>query len=108
MRYSDPRKYENLSRYRVYRQILSDDTYLESFNQKEIEKSDGDVYHIVTKQEENRLDMISNNYYGTPEYWWILAIANNFIDPFVLTSGTSVRIPPLDVLFTWNGVLHLP
>ena len=108
MRYSDPRRYEVLSRYSIYRQIISDETYLETFNQNTIEKSDSDKFHIVTKREENRLDIISNDFYGTPNYWWILAIANELIDPFIVNVGDSIRIPPIESLFKLNGVLYKP
>ena len=108
MRYSEPRKYDYISRYSVYRQILADDTYLESYNQKYISSSERDQFHVVARNEENRLDIISNNYYGTPTYWWIIALANEFIDPFVLNVGTSVRIPPLESIFELNGVLSKP
>lgn len=108
MRYSDPRKYNYISRYSIYRQILDTDTYLESYNQKYISQSDRDQFHVVTNKEENRLDIISNNYYGTPTYWWVIALANELIDPFIVNVGTSVRIPPIDSIFELNGVLYKP
>jgi len=30
----------------------------------------------------HRPDLISNVFYGTPAYWWLLMLANNVSDPF--------------------------
>ena len=41
-----------------------------------------------------RLDIISNNYYGTPKYWWVLALANNMgKGTMFVTPGYQLRIP---------------
>ena len=40
------------------------------------------------------LDLLSNQYYGSPAYWWIIANANNIHDgKLVLKDGTILRIP---------------
>ena len=31
---------------------------------------------------ENRPDLISNVFYGTPKHWWLLMMVNNITDPF--------------------------
>ena len=90
------------SRYQVLRVISETDsnnktssTYLETYNQVEIPETSEDQYHVVTESEVNRLDLISNKFYGTPNNWWMIAIANNFIDPFVVNEGAMIRIPSL-------------
>ena len=50
--------------------------------------------HVVTRQEIDRLDMISYKYYQTPELWWLIAEVN-FIDPFELYEGQELIIPVL-------------
>lgn len=84
------------SRYQVLRVIDEDrDRYLETQNQKFIPTSSEDSYHVVSPTEVGRLDIISNNYYGTPLYWWAIAMANEFIDPFGVPEGVMIRIPSL-------------
>jgi hypothetical protein len=100
MRYAAPRKYGYPSRYGIYRQIVDDkDTYTETVNKTIIAEKDSDIYHEVQMHEENRLDIISNKYYKTPDMWWVIAQANDMVDPFVLKSGTILRIPDFRSLY---------
>ncbi len=55
--------------------------------------SEFDSYFEITIIDVFRLDLISYHYYSTPEYWWIIALANNILDPFNLVPGTILRIP---------------
>ena len=48
--------------------------------------------------------MISANFYGTPRYWWVIALANYIIDPFEVPVGLQLRIPPLISLYNKGGV----
>ena len=42
----------------------------------------------------DRLDMLSNRFYGHVNYWWILAQANGLVNgQFGLKPGTHLRIP---------------
>lgn len=53
-----------------------------------------DVYHIVSRDEVGRLDIISNAYYNTPHLWWAIADANginNFLDD--MDAGDELGIP---------------
>ena len=78
--------------------------YLESSNNINI-VHDGSVYHTVEASEENRLDIISNIYYGTPSLYWAIAMANNIIDPMIVVKGTVLRIPSYESLFVTGGPL---
>jgi len=55
-------------------------------------KHPSDLY--IKAVQGQRLDILSNQYYGTPKYWWVLALANNmgkgtlFVKP-----GYQLRIP---------------
>jgi len=41
-----------------------------------------------------RLDIISNEYYGTPKYWWVIALANKMgKGTLYVTPGYQLRIP---------------
>lgn len=40
-----------------------------------------------------RLDTLAYQYYGDPDYWWVIALANRIMDPFTLPVGQQLRIP---------------
>lgn len=100
--------YKNASRYKNLRTIQNEadgKIFHESWFQKVIDHSPEDTYHTVTINEKNRLDIIANYYYGTPRYWWVVAIANYILDPFDVEVGSVLRIPPLIALYNKGGVL---
>ena len=106
--YLKPRQYVNNSRYTKIRRLQDKETgkiYNENWIAQTIDKSSEDQFYVVTMNEEDRLDIISTSFYGTPKYWWVIAIANNIIDPFTLEIGTNLRIPPIISLYNQGGVL---
>ena len=106
--YLKPRQYVNNSRYTKIRRLQDEETgkiYNENWIAQTIDKSSEDQFYVVTMSEEDRLDIISTSFYGTPKYWWVIAIANNIIDPFTLEIGTNLRIPPIISLYNKGGVL---
>lgn len=93
--YQENREYSSgNSRYQNLK-VISDgsNSYLETQNQKYIKDGDLDSYHIVTEREVNRLDIIANDYYGDPSFYWVIALANNMIDPFTISRDQVLRIP---------------
>jgi nucleoid-associated protein YgaU len=59
-----------------------------------IEKSDSDTFITIQSKDNGRLDYLAYLYYGTPELWWVIAIANDIFDPaYGLRPGTVIRIP---------------
>ena len=45
---------------------------------------------------EHRPDLISNVFYGTPAYWWLIMLVNNINDPFEqLNAGDRILIPTI-------------
>ena len=108
MKYTKPRRYVKVSRYGVYRLIMTDDAevYMETVNSTPVEETGNDIYHEVLMEEENRLDIISNKYYGSPEYYWIIAMGNNLIDPLFIKPGTILRIPSFASTTRWGGPLY--
>tara|TARA_Y100000356_G_C11118262_1_gene213354 strand:- start:107 stop:391 length:285 start_codon:yes stop_codon:yes gene_type:complete len=57
---------------------------------REIPLRENDIY--VLSQFGDRFDSLSNQFYGTPHYWWYIAKANdmNFNN---IPEGTQIRIP---------------
>ncbi|MCS7316902.1 MAG: baseplate wedge protein 53 [Candidatus Dojkabacteria bacterium] len=43
---------------------------------------DKDVYIYYVVQPEDNIYSISTKFYGTPELWWVILIANDILDPF--------------------------
>lgn len=94
-----------LNRYALTRII--DDEYYETSNIVDIPLSTDDVYHTFSNSDYLRLDWVSNNYYSTPKYWWIIAMANNIIDPFAdVYDGLIVRIPSINTIKNIFGGLY--
>lgn len=105
--YYKPRQYTNNSRYQRVRTLQDDkgNIYHENWIKRKIDKTTRDSLHVVTMVDENRLDMISVSYYGTPRYWWVIALANDIIDPFEVAIGTELRIPLIESLYNKGGIL---
>lgn len=53
--------------------------------------SDNDKVHYIS--EGDRLDTIAYKYYGKSDLWYIIADANEIINPFELEIGTQLIIP---------------
>jgi len=107
--YVKPAIYKYVSRYQETRQIIDAETrnvHHETFNYKVIKESKEDKYLTVDNISANRLDIISLYEYGSPTYWWVLAVANNILDPFNISLDTIIRIPPLFALYNKGGVLE--
>lgn len=106
--YGNPVTYKNASRYTNVRTLKDDETgniYHENWVQKFVDKSANDSYMTVSIREKDRLDIISNDYYNTPNYWWVIALGNYIIDPFNVPVGTYLRIPQIASLYNQGGVL---
>ena len=105
--YLEPRNFNHISRYRQYYQIADIDnnvTYLESSNPIKI-NSKNSVFHVVADSEEDRLDIIAKKYYGSASMYWVIAMANNLIDPTTVLSGTVLEIPSYESLYENGGPL---
>ena len=51
-------------------------------------------YHTVNQEEAGDLPLISFKEYGKIDLWWVLAQANNIIDPFSqVVAGMELTIP---------------
>jgi len=66
-----------------------------------------DVLYNVPPGGTHRLDLISNEHYGTPHLWWVIARVNNLIDPLVgVVSGAIIRVPTRARLAS-EGILNV-
>jgi nucleoid-associated protein YgaU len=45
-----------------------------------------EIPFYYTAVEGDRLDVLSNRFYGTPEYWWVIAKANNLANGTIAVS----------------------
>lgn len=53
-----------------------------------------DVLYTVPQAGEGRLDLISQQFYGTPELWWAVAVVNDLRDPLIgFEAGQTIRVP---------------
>lgn len=66
-----------------------------------------DTLYTVPQAGEGRLDLISQQHYGTPELWWVVALVNNLVDPLVgFSAGQTIRIPQKNRLAS-EGILSV-
>jgi len=79
--------------------------YHETYDKKDIPLSNADIYVTVDLKTKDRLDIISTNVYGYSLYWWVIAMANNIIDPFDIPIGTVLRVPQLASIYMSRSVL---
>lgn len=103
----EPRGYNKTSRYGIYNQLLNTNdnkVHLDNVNPIKINCSNPQ-FHVVESNEENRLDIIANNYYGSPSFWWFIAMANNILDPSVIIVGTILKIPSINDIYKTGGPL---
>lgn len=68
--------------------------FYESWFAPQTPSAPDDRYTVIGQGEEGRLDVISQRIYGTPRWWWILAVYNDIFDAFEeATSGRPLRYP---------------
>lgn len=82
------------------------ETLLSTREIQDIPVHSNDNYYRVEVNEINRLDLIAYKYYNNPLLWWVIAQANNIIDPFEeLEIGTLIRVPCIESLYGTKGIL---
>lgn len=49
---------------------------------------------VILTEMGDRLDTLSTQFYGTPMYWWVIALANNLHNAYLsLPEGMTLVIP---------------
>lgn len=96
-----------LSRYNIYRRLINEDgdEYIETPMRIRIKESSRDSFYAVEMGYVNRLDLISNKFYGTPLLWWAIAIVNNIDNPMDVKPGIVLRIPTLRNIYNSGSLL---
>ena len=107
MLYTSTRATDALSRYSSLRHIIDSNcnVYTESQNTYVIPDTNC-TYHQVEVGEEGRLDIIADIHYQDPTLYWVIALANNIIDPFIIIPGTILKIPQFTALFEVGAPLN--
>ena len=81
--------------------------FYESWVPPEISPRPDDRYVEVTTGTAGRLDLISHSFYGTPRFWWVIAVANDLFDPIADTTvGLLLRCPSPTRLYS-EGLVRL-
>ena len=78
-------RYNTIQRYRNNGVSTIGTSYLPKVDEK-----NSDILLIAT--EGDRCDLISQEYYGTTEYWWYIASVNN-LKSNNIEAGTQLRVP---------------
>jgi len=64
-----------------------------------IEAREDDIYHETDSLD--RLDRIAVRYYGDPNLWWVIAIANGKRNlPYEMETGEILRVPAPTYVFS--------
>lgn len=50
-------------------------------------------FDVITMSGNQRLDVISGQFYGTSEFWWVIAAASGIGWGLQVPAGTLLRIP---------------
>ena len=77
--------YDNTSKIQNKQFVSIGTSYLPKYEEK-----NSDILLIAT--EGDRCDLISEEYYGTTQYWWYIASVNN-LKSNNIEAGTQLRVP---------------
>lgn len=96
------------SRYSKDRAISDGENVYYEYDSKLDFKNLSYVNHTITSKDKNKLMIIAQAYYDNPLYWWIIAQANDLIDPFKTPEiGETIRVPIRDDVVTlFNSVVR--
>jgi len=93
----NPRKFvDALSRYADSTVMYWGDNHLLTFTTYKKHKypsSGADRFAVIPGNWEYRPDLVSNQAYGAPDFWWRIMEANNIKDVFDFKAGLTIRLP---------------
>lgn len=96
--YTTCKDFDHISRYRRLRQVIHYLTNSNRFITLELQNNysyeNVEIeYYIVPNERENRLDLVSYDYYGSSSYSWIISYINGISDGFTIYEGQVLMIP---------------
>jgi len=109
--YSTCKDFSHISRYKRLRQVIHylDETkrYITLEIQNDYDYTNVDIeYYRVTVDRENRLDLISYDFYNTTSYAWVIAYINDISDGYTVPEGQVLMIPKtISSLFNSKNIL---
>lgn len=113
IQYNVCRDFDHISRYKGLRQLAHSYTepelrYVTLETPNSISLNADCNYYDVPLREENRLDLISQRFYGTPNYCWVIAYINGISDGYIVREGQRLRIPKTITSLFNKGQLLAP
>jgi len=83
----------SISRYTGLRKIKSSTKkmFLEKFKLNTIPERNTDLW--IRWRESDTAPLMANRFYGEPQYYWVILIANNVSIESDLVAGQKIRIP---------------
>lgn len=88
-----------LSRYKNKRvlTLFDNTTFIEFIRKSQLytEKDPTDQYYFVEAGKRVRPDLISNDLYGTPIFYWVILSDNNMVSPLQAKTNLTLRVPSL-------------
>ena len=80
-----------MSRYDIIKKISDDKiTRIGTADLPKFEEDNSDMLLIAIHGD--KCDLISQQYYGTTDYWWFIALVNNLTSNNI-EAGTQLRVP---------------
>jgi len=79
----------------------SDGRFLDFYEKRRIEEADDDISYTIPLEFEGRADRISQQFYGSSRYMWVILMRNKIDNPFTeLLAGDRISIPSVTRLFS--------
>ena len=98
IQYGVCRDYSHMCRYRRLRQVINNpddisDRFIDLETPNPFETHSEVIYYEVPASEENRLDVIAFNLFGSAQYSWIISYFNDIQDGFTVNAGQRLVVP---------------
>jgi len=91
-----------MATYSRYKSFITEDGRIREIPFIKIPKRETDKY-VYWDRYNSRMDLISYQYYGDPNYGWLILQANPFLPSleYMIDSNEKIRVPfPLDIVIT--------
>jgi len=75
--------------------------FLDFYERRNIDSAEDDIVFTIPLEMENRPDKISNHFYSSPKYMWVVLMRNDIKDPLTeLVAGKRISVPSINRLYT--------